>query len=127
MGLRAGGEGRDSVSVDYHGLVRARDPGSSWEAAGQQNDVKIGRVTATILDLYKRFGPMIDEELCARYAEVEQSDPTVQRATAQSIRSRRHEAVVQSLVRDTRRHRPTSLGNPASVHALPEPDDPGTA
>jgi hypothetical protein len=115
------------MAVKYHGLVRARDPESSWDAAGQQDTAKVNRVQSTILALFSRHGDMHDETLVERYTAVERTDPTVQRATAQSVRSRRHELQVMGLIRDTGRHGTTSLGNRAAVFGLPERKDPDAA
>jgi hypothetical protein len=109
---------------EFRGLVRPRDPSSSWDAAGQQDEAKLGRVQTTIVALFQIHGPMTDETLVERYTALESTDPDVQRASAQSVRSRRHELQVKGLVRDTGRQGRTTLGNAATIWAARETKGP---
>jgi hypothetical protein len=108
------------MPVEFAGKVRGRDPASSWDAAGQQSEEKLNRVQSTILNLYRRYGPMIDEQLCERYIEHERKDSTIQWATAQSIRSRRHELLVKGFCVDTGNQGRTTLGNSATIYTARE-------
>lgn len=87
--------------------ARVSDPVTSHLAARSVSNTML--VQEQIVGLYRRFGPMTDEELCAMF------DAGPVWASPSSIRSRRAELVAVGVVVNTGRRRRTSSGRQAIV------------
>jgi len=115
-----GGEGRHIAWCDdYRPEViysnttpRARntDPTTSHQAAGSVATDTITRTQALILEALRAHGPLTDEQLCQRIADVERKPVSVS-----GIRTRRSELVTAGCVVDTGHRQPTRTGRSAIV------------
>lgn len=107
------------MSNQYSGIVRARDPEPSWEAADRQTPSRKHAVESTILTLFLRYGAMTDEQLVERYAAARFLDGDIPAATPQNVRTRRHTMRIAGRILDTgRRAKTTATGNTATVWDL---------
>ena len=105
--------------VEPIGLVRRRDPSTSWEAASAQTVGKRASLQRTIYRLLNGY-PMTHEGLVAR----------LPLASPSGVRSRCAELVAAGWVVDSGERRRTSAGSPSIVwrvatdaDPVPEPDD----
>jgi len=87
-----------------------RDPSPSFEAAQSISTERLTDVQDRILVLFKIMGPMPDDTLISYFEEYYPN-----RATDQSIRSRRAELVKRGLVRDSGRDGKSKHGNRCTV------------
>lgn len=107
---------RPIPDVEYKGIVRTRDPETSWFAASQQTKSRSAILRADIHWILTVVGPLNDSEIVARYDAAQMLDPLRYRnATPQSVRTRRHELEVVGLVADTDTKRPSEHGGPSTV------------
>lgn len=106
------------TDVVYEGKVRARNPDTSWDAAARQTETKIEALRRTIVFLLATGGDMTDEGLVDAYAELRETRPELVDATPQSIRTRRHEALVDGRVRDTGRRARTRSGSTGAIWGI---------
>ena len=118
-----GGEGRHIAWCDqYRPAVvysnttpRARntDPTTSHNAAASVATDTVTRTQALILEALRAHGPLTDEQLCQRIADVERKPVSVS-----GIRTRRSELVTAGRVIDTGRRQPTLTGRSAIVWSV---------
>lgn len=102
--------------VEYKGIVRGRDPETSWFAASQQTKSKSAVLRDDIEWILRIAGPLNDTEIMDRYDTAQLYDPMRYRtATPQSIRTRRHELEVKGVVVATGTKRPSEHGGPSTV------------
>jgi len=106
------------MGVEYRGTVRTRDPETSWDAAGHQDETKADLIKGVIITLFKAYGPMTDETLVDRVEAYAWMHPGVPRVTPQNIRTRRKALQVAGQVQDTGRRAPTRAGATATVWAI---------
>ncbi len=115
-----GGENRHIAWCDQyrpeviytHTTPRARntDPSTSHQAAASVATDTVTRTQALILEALRAHGPLTDEQLCQRIAEVERKYLAVS-----GIRTRRSELVKAGRVVDTGDRQPMLSGRPAIV------------
>lgn len=99
--------------------ARNRDPRTSHDAAKTVTASKTSRMRAAIAKLLHHYGPMTDEVLLRRYAELVSKNPTAGlNASDSSVRTRRSELVEMGIVRDSGRRDLTSSGSLATVWSL---------
>ena len=103
---------------EYRGAVRSRDPETSWDAAGLQDESKADLVKGVIVTLLKTYGPLTDEELVDHFEAYTFMHAGVPRVTPQNIRTRRKALQTAGQVRDTGRRAPTRAGATATVWAI---------
>ena len=98
-----------------HTTPRARntDPTTSHQAAASVATDTLTRTQALILEALRAHGPLTDEQLCQRIADVERKPVSVS-----GIRTRRSELVTAGRVIDTGRRQPTLTGRSAIVWSL---------
>ena len=118
-----GGENRHIAWCDQyrpevmykHTTPRARntDPDTSHQAAASVAIDTLTRTQALILEALRAHGPLTDEQLCQRIAEVERKPVSVS-----GIRTRRSELVTAGRVVDTGERRQTATGRQAIVWGL---------
>lgn len=101
--------------VYAHTTPRARrtDPTTSHNAAASVATDTVTRTQALILEALRAHGPLTDEQLCQRIADVERQPVSVS-----GIRTRRSELVTAGRVIDTGRRQPTLTGRSAIVWSL---------
>ena len=85
--------------------------GTSEAAADRQTPEKRSAVMSAVISIVARFGPCSDEEIAERYEAWRFLDTTLTDVSEQSLRTRRAEAVRQSLVRDSGRRGTTRRGS----------------
>ncbi len=118
-----GGENRHIAWCDQyrpeviytHTTPRARntDPDTSHQAAASVATDTVTRTQALILEALRAHGPLTDEQLCQRIAQVERKYLAVS-----GIRTRRSELVKAGRVIDTGDRQPMLSGRPAIVWGL---------
>lgn len=118
-----GGEGRHIAWCDQYRpeviysntTPRARntDPTTSHQAAASVATDTVTRTQALILDTLRAHGPLTDEQLCQRIAEIERKPVSVS-----GIRTRRSELAADGRVIDTGDRQPTRAGRQAIVWGL---------
>jgi hypothetical protein len=118
-----GGENRHIAWCDQHRpeviytntTPRARntDPTTSHQAAASVAIDTLTRTQALILEALRAHGPLTDEQLCHRIAEVERKPVSVS-----GIRTRRSELVTAGRVVDTGERRQTTTGRQAIVWSM---------
>lgn len=112
---------RPMPDVEFRGLVRDRDPETSWTAANLQTHNKSQALHRDILWILNTAGPLTDDEIAARYLVLVTEWPMLYRwATPQSLRTRRREMVdgrrgSSVCVRDTGEKRDSANGGPSTV------------
>jgi hypothetical protein len=80
--------------VDFRGLVRDRDPETSWTAANLQTNAKSHKLHRDILWILRTNGPLTDDQIAERYLVLVKVWPMFYDwATPQSLRTRRSEMV----------------------------------
>lgn len=100
------------------GMVRARDPETSWKAA-ERTVGKRHAIRLYVMDLLRRNGPLTDEELFLRYSRaVARGD--VPASSPQAVRTERSRLHVAGLVRDTGDRKTSTWGRSAIVWAAQE-------
>ncbi|MCP4743224.1 MAG: hypothetical protein GY871_13525 [Actinomycetales bacterium] len=118
-----GGEGRHIAWCNQYrpGVIysnttpRARntDPTTSHQAAASVAPDTLTRTQALILEALRAHGPLTDEQLCQRIAQVERKYLAVS-----GIRTRRSELVKAGRVIDTGDRQPMLSGRPAIVWGI---------
>jgi len=118
-----GGEGRHIAWCDqYRPQViysnttpRARntDPTTSHQAAASVATDTLTRTQALIVEALRAHGPLTDEQLCQRIADIERKPVSVS-----GIRTRRSELAADGRVTDTGDRQPTRAGRQAIVWGL---------
>ena len=118
-----GGENRHIAWCDQyrpeviytHTTPRARntDPTTSHQAAASVATDTLTRTQALIIEALRAHGPLTDEQLCQRIAEVERKPVSVS-----GIRTRRSELVTAGRVVDTGERRQTTTGRQAIVWSV---------
>lgn len=93
--------------------ARNTDPRTSHNAAASVATDTVTRTQALILEALQASGPLTDEQLCQRIADVECKPVSVS-----GIRTRRSELVTAGRVIDTGRRQPTLTGRSAIVWSL---------
>ena len=93
--------------------ARNTDPTTSHNAAASVATDTVTRTQALILEALRAHGPLTDEQLCQRIADVERKPVSVS-----GIRTRRSELVTAGRVIDTGRRQPTLTGRSAIVWSL---------
>ena len=93
--------------------ARNTDPTTSHNAAASVATDTVTRTQAFILEALRAHGPLTDEQLCQRIADVERKPVSVS-----GIRTRRSELVTAGRVIDTGRRQPTLTGRSAIVWSL---------
>ena len=93
--------------------ARNTDPTTSHNAAASVATDTLTRTQALILEALRAHGPLTDEQLCQRIADVERKPVSVS-----GIRTRRSELVTAGRVIDTGRRQPTLTGRSAIVWKL---------
>lgn len=106
------------MTGQFDGLVRDRNPETSWDAAAKQTEGQVTAVASTIVVLLSMHGPSTDEEIEAHYAEYVRTRPWISPVTAQSLRTRRKGLWTAAKVRPTGEKRPTRSGGSAVVWEL---------
>lgn len=99
-----GDDGDDDDEAELPDVAHARrsDPVTSHEAAASIPSEKIRLSQEAILTVFRRFGPMYDEELQERYGRAQlQLNLPVQ--SESGIRTRRSELVTKGRLRDSGR------------------------
>ncbi len=93
--------------------ARKTDPTTSHNAAASVATDTLTRTQALILEALRAHGPLTDEQLCQRIAQVERKYLAVS-----GIRTRRSELVKTGRVIDTGDRQPMLSGRPAIVWGL---------
>ncbi len=93
--------------------ARNTDPTTSHEAAASVAIDTLTRTQGLILEALRAHGPLTDEQLCQRIAEVERKPVSVS-----GIRTRRSELVTAGRVVDTGERRQTATGRQAIVWSI---------
>ena len=93
--------------------ARNTDPTTSHNAAASVATDTVTRTQALILEALRAHGPLTDEQLCQRIAQVERKYLAVS-----GIRTRRSELVKAGRVIDTGDRQPMLSGRPAIVWGL---------
>jgi len=106
------------MTGQFDGIVRDRDPETSWDAAARQTDERVNHLQAAISVILGTRGPLTDEQLVDEYDAYRASRPRVLAVTPQSIRTRRHELHVAGKVRPTGQRRATRSGSSGTVWEL---------
>jgi hypothetical protein len=101
--------------VYKHTTPRARntDPTTSHQAAATITRTAVTDTQRMVLDALQAHGPLTDEQLCQRIAEVERKPVSVS-----GVRTRRSELVTDGRVIDTGDRQPTRAGRQAIVWGL---------
>ena len=101
--------------VSTHTTPRARnsDPTTSHDAAASVATDTLTRTQALIIEALRAHGPLTDEQLCHRIAEVERKPVSVS-----GIRTRRSELVTAGRIVDTGERRQTATGRQAIVWSV---------
>lgn len=114
----ANDHGGRRMSGQFDGLVRDRNPETSWDAAARQTQEHRTAVASTIVILLSMHGPSTDEQIEDHYAEYIRTRPWITPVTPQSLRTRRKALWVEGRVRPTGEKQPTRSGSSAAVWAL---------
>jgi len=93
--------------------ARNTDPTTSHQAAASVATDTLTHTQALILEALRAHGPLTDEQLCQRIAEVERKPVSVS-----GIRTRRSELVTAGCVVDTGERRQTATGRQAIVWSV---------
>lgn len=102
----------------FNGLVRDRNPDTSWDAAAKQTTSKREALQAAIRVLLATQGDLTDEQIADAYVEYQRTRSWLPLTTPQSLRTQRHALHVAGTVRDTGERRPTRAGSTAAVWTL---------
>ena len=102
----------------FDGIVRDRNPDTSWEAAAKQTFSKREALRAAIRVLLATRGDLSDEQIADAYVEYQRNRTWLPLTTPQSLRTQRKWLVVQGVVRDAGERRRTRSGSTATVWAL---------
>ena len=93
--------------------ARNTDPTTSHQAAASVAIDTLTRTQALILEALRAHGPLTDEQLCQRIAEVERKPVSVS-----GVRTRRSELVTAGRVVDSGERRQTTTGRQAIVWSM---------
>ena len=102
----------------FDGLVRDRNPDTSWDAAAKQTTSKREALRDAIRVLLATHGNLTDEELADAYVDYQRGRDWLPMTTPQSLRTQRKWLEVNSVVRDTGERRRTRSGSTAAVWTL---------
>lgn len=93
--------------IEPQAVARRSDPETSWAAAASVTDIRQSQ--NEVFAMFRKYGPMTDEDLAARYEG---------RQSPSGLRTRRSELVHLGLLRDTDQRRLLSTGRKGIVWAV---------
>ena len=99
------------MSDEPRAVARSGDPGTSWEAAGRVQGIRASQ--AEVLGIFRRMGPMTDEQLVGILGT------QASRQSVSGIRTRRSELAHAGEIVDTGRKRVGSTGRRMIVWGTP--------
>jgi hypothetical protein len=104
------------MSTEFKGLVRDRDPESSWDAAAMQDASRVEQVKAAILTilLINKRG-LSDEQIADHYEARRFAHPSMPAVTDQRLRTVRKALQLEGKVRATGERIATRHGATATV------------
>jgi hypothetical protein len=104
------------MGTEFKGLVRARDPESSWDAAARQDLSRREQVKAAILTILLNHKNGLSDEQIADYYEAHRfAHPSIPAVTDQSLRTRRKALELEGKVHATGARIPTRHGATAAI------------